>query len=225
MREEHRTQRIRRRFALGLGALLYTPLLFWAAFAPLFRARGWRFTLTAVSVAGNILFLVVVILAYTVSLGPSAKKECPSGPNDVLPPGFVCKEQGPLYFAEMSPEELAYSVLPRTIDVFLRGCIVASFEFAKGVDTLSGAELYDANCRPRVDLDPATGATSYSVYDGYTDPEYSVRDKDGDGIPDLKIDWTSNTSFRRTEPIEWHAMNECKEVDGEQGIMLQQKSP
>ena len=226
MPERHRTPRTRRWFALGLGALFYPPLLVWAAFVTLVRRRGWRFALTTASVAGNALFLAVVIIAYAVLHGSSDEEGCPVSAKGALPAGFVCKEQGPLYFARVAPGQPASSVLRGTVFVYLHACVVASFEFTDGGDNLTSAELYDAACRPCIELDPTTGATSYSVYDGwYTDPEYSVRDTDADGIPDVKIDWTNNTSFRRAEPIEWRTVNECTAVGGEQGVVVPQRSP
>jgi hypothetical protein len=191
------------------------PLAVAAAFAQLFRRRGWRFSLVTVSVAGNVLFVAVVVAAYLVSHEPSGEKECPGIAKNALPPGFVCKEQGSLSFAEMSSREAAASVFGRTVFVASGGCIVAAFEFDKSGGNVSTANIYDAACRPRLEMDVATGATSYSVYDGSAEPEYSVRDKNGDGIPDVKIEWTSNTSFRRSEPIEWHVVNECEAVGEE----------
>jgi hypothetical protein len=170
--------------------------------------------LTTVSVAGNLLFLAVVIIAYIVLHEPPGEDGCPASAKGALPAGFVCKEQGPLYFAEMSSRQAAASLFGRTVFVASGGCIVAAFEFDKSGGNVSTAQIYDAACRPRLEMDLATGATSYTVFDGYT-AEYGVRDKDGDGIPDIKIEWTSNTSFRRSEPIEWHVVNEC-EAGGEE---------
>jgi hypothetical protein len=181
--------------------------------------------LTTVSVAGNALFLAVVIIAYTVLHEPPGEEGCPPGAKGALPAGFVCKEQGPLYFAEMSSREAAASFFGRTVFVVSRGCTVAAFEFDKSGGNVSTAQIYDAACRPRLELDPVSGATSYTVYDAYGDADYGVRDKDGDGIPDWKIDWRSNTSFRRSEPIEWRAVNECEAVGGEQGVVVPQRSP
>lgn len=192
------------RLALAALAVLAPPLMVLASLIRVLRRR-WKYTLLGLSIAGNAMFILVLILAYADSDDRSCPDVSPIGVRALLPEGLVSRDQGPLYLAGLRSSYSSSSLFPaKTIFLTFQGCIVASFEFQDGLSTLVNAQLYDAACRPRSSLDVHSGATIYSVYGDSKDPKYSVSDEDADGIPDRKINWKTQESFQRTGAIQWH---------------------
>ena len=198
---------------LTLAALFSPQLAMWAAVIRILRGQGWRFALVTFSVLGNLLFVVVVILAYSAA-SHSGAGACSDTVYGVFPSGMRCRGPGPLYFAEFSPGTIPDSVLPPTIYVVMDGCILAGFEFDAQLRTVNASQLNDDMCRSRVDLTLATGAFIYTNYGKGFEAEYSLRDEDGDGVPDRKVDWITNESFIRSHPLEWELIRKSGSVDG-----------
>ena len=168
--------------------------------------RGWKFAMVGISVAVNALFMfALIVVGYAGSDDESLIVDHRGDGNAAIPEGFSLRRQGPLYFAEPVFDELSSITLRSSICVVLHGCIVATFEFEDGLSTLTNVQVWDAQCRPRIDFDVRTGATIYSLFETHKDmdPEYSIRDEDGDGIPDRKINWATSESFKRSGPMSW----------------------
>lgn len=197
---------------LTLAALFSPQLAMWMGFMRILRGRGWRFALVTLSVLGNLLFIFVLILAFVIGRQSEAG-DCPDTAQGTFPSDMRCRPPGPLYFAEFSPGIIPDSVLPPAIYVVTDGCILAGFDFDEERETVKASQLYDNTCRSRVDLTLATGALIYTNYGKGFEAEYSLRDEDGDGVPDRKVDWTTNESFIRSHPPDWELVRKSGSVD------------
>lgn len=197
---------------LTLAALFSPQLSMWVGLIRILRGRGWRFALVTLSILGNLLFVIVIVLAYSVG-SHSEPSDCSDSAHVLFPSDMRCRTPGPLYFAEFSPGIIPDSVLPPAIYVVLDGCILAGFEFDEDLETVKASQLYDDTCRSRVDLTLATGAFIYTNYGKGFEAEYSLRDEDGDGVPDRKVDWTTNESFISSNALDWQLVRKSGSVD------------
>jgi hypothetical protein len=185
-----------------LGAFFVPALAPWVVGYRLLRSAGWKRALFTISLLVNLFFIAVVVIAGTL---PDDNSVCSPEALAKLPSGFTCYPQDPLYFAQMSVENEAQTVLPPTVFVFKDGQRVAAFTFSKPRGELASADLYDGMGRSRVTFALVTGSASYHLYSDGPEPDVSFRDADGDGIPDWRVDWESNTSFARCAEVSWCA--------------------
>lgn len=176
----------------------------WGILKVLFGPGRWRPKLIALSIFGNMLFVFVVILGYYVSEAypPSPEEEAA-----LVGPDFVPCVNAPLDFVEARRESELARALPNVIYAAFDGNIRATFEFVDGtMKTLKEVGLSDKYGRPwmTVNLD-----NEKLVYTRYRDEEGAVAgdvtlvDEDGDGIPDVMVNWDSQTRFKREEELKW----------------------
>lgn len=168
-----------------------------------------KYALIGLSIVGNVIFLGVLLAAYSDSGDGKDSAEHLNTLRGVPPEGLRWRRTGPLYLAELAfTDTQDPSAISDTIFVTFEGCILATFEFDDGFVALSDSQLYDLACRPRVSLDVRNGAAVYSVYEDSSDPIYSTVDEDADGMPDRKVNWITNESFVRSGAIPWRKVTQ-----------------
>jgi len=159
------------------------------------------------SVLGNILFVLVLILGYLESNKPTAGEFG----EDVIPltPDLVQRAQGPLYFGEAAAHSELAEMLPNAIYVVSDRTVRARFEFVdQKMSEVSELTVFDKYGRPWINADLDEGKMIYSRYTGeyQSDVPVSLLDDDGDGIPDVMVDWNSKTSFVPLQEFSWTPM-------------------
>lgn len=176
--------------------------LFRSACAVIWTARGkrWKSTLIALSVCGNLLSLFVVLLA-TYSMKREQAK---------LAPGFVLHSSGPLRFCRAPTDSELARILPNTIYVSSGGVIRARFEFGDSeLTVLTTTTVMDEYGRPWIDASVNDGTFMYNQFvdDEQEDPVFSLRDRNGNGIPDIKVNWNLGQSFEAEGDLAWRRID------------------
>ena len=194
----------------NLGAAVALVLAFpavamgWGGLKLLFGPGRWRSKLVALSIFGNVLFVFVMVLGYYVS---QASPRSPEEEVSLLGAEFIPCVNAPLHFVEAHPQSEMGRALENSVYVSFNGIIRARFEFTDGVmDTLKEVQLSDNYGRPWIRAPLETGKLFYTRYYGEkstTDGDVTLVDEDGDGIPDVMIDWELPATFER-EDIKWH---------------------
>ena len=184
-------------FVSPVGAII------WAG-RNLVRGPRWGPKLFGLSILGNLLFVLVLIVAYFEASNPEDSGKANSGA--LVAPECIKRSQEPLLFCAPAAESELNTLVPNAIYVAFDGLVRARFEFTD--ETLSFLEevtLSDQYGRPWIDANLEDGSFIYSRYghDDQLDPEVSLRDRDGDGIPDLMIDWKTGTRFRPEQDMHW----------------------
>lgn len=177
--------------------------IIWAG-RKLVRGPGWGPKLVGLSILGNLLFVLVLIVGYFEASNPEDSGKANSGA--LVAPECIKRSQEPLLFCAPAAESELNTLVPNAIYVAFDGPVRARFEFTD--ETLSFLEevtLSDQYGRPWIDANLEDGSLIYSRYghDDQLDPEVSLRDRDGDGIPDLMIDWKTGTRFRAEQELQW----------------------
>lgn len=199
--EEHRrTGSVFRYAATGFFSAGTVP---WLAFLALLRKRGWKFSIIVISFALNGFCAIVFTLAFFISDDETGTRECATAPAAAIPPGFECAQRGPLYFVRVRPDSPTAPVLGQSLFVVQNGCFVAGFDLSDGRSRVETARLYGADCLLKLELDVSSGATSFTSYAEDGTPESSLRDGDGDGVPDIRIEWNADRSFKRSGNLTW----------------------
>jgi len=182
----------------GLGAIL----------AHATHARGRKNAVLTLSLAGNVLFISVLTVGYY-----HGRQRGPTGEGSPLaaPSGFVPHTQGPLHFCMPSSEATRPPSLGHDIFIASEGVIRARFEFADaGMSRLREVTVSDAYGRPWVSANLEDGSMILEKYGSLegTEPQMGLRDKDGDGMWDIMIDWEKGQSFKRASDILWARFSE-----------------
>jgi hypothetical protein len=161
------------------------------------RQLGWKRPLIGLSVLGNVLLVLLFVLAIL-----DAE---PTNVNAIPKSLIQYSDCGIRLAVAPDPSEL-HRLYPGAIYAVASGKVIARFEPAlDGQDVFNDASVLDNHERPFVHVDLADGTF---IYERYGDPEaiepdYSFRDEDADGIPDLKVSWRLGKRFRRANEIEW----------------------
>lgn len=195
----------------NLGALVALILGFpvvamgWGFLKVLFARGRWAHKLIALSICGNVLFVVVLILAYFV--GSKADRGSAEEEAALLGPDFVPCLDAPLHFVKARPESELGSVSLHHVYLSFRGIIRANFEFVDGeMDTLKKVQVSDKYGRlDWISARLEDGKLYYTRYHGDKGAEGDVTliDEDGDGIPDVMIDWNLRARFEREQELTW----------------------
>ncbi len=198
-------QRTRRNLITLVAVSFVSPLvaMVWG-FLKGFGPGRWGPKLIALSIFGNVLFVLVLILGYYVS---EASPPSPEEEAGLLGPDFVPCLDAPLHFVKATPESAMGSVSPHCIYVSFHGIVRARFEFADGaMDTLKEVQLTDKYGRPWINARLGDGKLHYTRYydeKGTADGDVTLIDEDGDGIPDVMIDWQQEARFEREQDLTW----------------------
>ena len=153
--------------------------------------------LLVVSFAGNgiLLWLLVVVWA--------------SGAIDgrvLISPDIVSRAQGPLYFGRAAEGSDLAEALPHTIYIVDSGLTRAVIEFAdESLTSCTQITIHDRLGRAWVSMDLNDGTMIHERYgdDTQMEPTISVRDTDGDGIPDTMVNWELKKGFEVDQELTW----------------------
>ncbi|MCP4591168.1 MAG: hypothetical protein GY842_10510 [bacterium] len=193
-----------------LAALMWIaplPGMCWVGLRVLFCRGRWLHKFLVLSVCGNLVFAMGLFLAFTEEDNPQGFY--PSQEGTLAGFEFIRCSEGPLWFCRTSEGSELDQALPNTVYVAFAGLIRARFEFVdEKMNALREVTVSDQFGRPWVDVNLTDQNLIYSRYtaEQQTDPEVSLRDKDGDGIPDMMVNWQSQESFERKEELEWHSI-------------------
>lgn len=190
----------------------FSPVIAMAfASAKLFRHVGARRGLIALSVFFNVFFVVAMIAgSYDVETGA---RHLRTETGDLVGPRCEQVPPGPLVFCESPPQDELTRIVPNAIYVAFGGRIRARFEFAdESLRALREVTLSDSQGRPWIDANLEDGTLVFSRYseESQIDPDASLIDRDGDGVPDKMVDWVRGESFERSEDIIWHSLKDEK---------------
>lgn len=188
-------------------------IILWAPVRLVASIDGWTRRILVLSLAGNALFVSVLILGYY----ESARSSSEGGlllDRQVAPRCFEYLGDQ-FQFCRGAPGSEFERIVPNAIYVASDGIIRARFEFSNAsLSSLSEVTLSDAVGRPWIDANLDDGKVVYSRYSSENggDPESSLLDEDGDGIPDVKIDWIVHKRFRRDGELLW-SLTDSKEKE------------
>ena len=166
-----------------------------------------------ISLGLNLFCAFVFVLAFAIAGEEQEVTESPPAAVGAIPPGFEWARQGPLYFARVRADSPAAPILGQSVFIAQDGCFVAGFEFTNGTARIESAELYDSDCLAKLDLNVSSGATIFTSYAKDGRAEYSLRDCDGDGVPDIRTEWDVPRSFKRAGELTWVPMSDDNAVD------------
>ncbi len=178
--------------------------VYWGVFRILVRPGRWVQKLMAFSICGNLLFVAVLVLGYY----EEKTQERGSHPDDSLLVAAECVERppGPLHFCQALRGSELGRIVPDAVYVASHGLVRARFEFTdEGLTALREVTLCDNLGRPWIDANLQDGSFIYTRYtdDVQTDPQVSLMDKDGDGIPDMLVEWELQLSFEPDQELTW----------------------
>jgi hypothetical protein len=211
--DHHKTRRRERIFKYGVIGFFSAPTVLWVALLDVCRRGGWRSSLLVISLALNLFCGFVFVLAFLIAGEEPEVKESPPGTGGAIPPGFEWAQQGPLYFARVRTDSSAGAILGESVFITQDGCLVAGFDFTDGTPRIERAVLYDSKCLSKIEFDVLSGATSIMSYTQDGIPGSSLTDEDGDGVPDVKIEWDGPKSFRRSGHVTWVPTSDANAPD------------
>lgn len=169
------------------------------------RLHDWRVFAFGVSVLGNILFGFALIVWYYNS--PEEGGVAVTG--RLIAANCVARAQEPLHFCEPQASSELGRVFPNNVFVASDGLMRAQFAFTdERLSVLESVTVSDQHGRPWATLYLEDGTFIYNRYAGLSDPNpfEGLKDRDGDGIPDVLIKWEAKESFERVAPIEWRRL-------------------
>ncbi len=199
-------QRARRNLSAAVALIMAFPAVAmgWGILKVLFGPGRWGPKLITLSIFGNVLFVFVLILGYYVSEADRGSAEEEAA---LLGPDFVPCLDAPLHFVEARPESELGSMSLHHVYLSFRGIIRANFEFVDGeMDTLKKVQVSDKYGRlDWISARLEDGKLYYTRYHGDKGAEGDVTliDEDGDGIPDVMIDWNLRARFEREQELTW----------------------
>lgn len=198
------SDRLTSRKAIGLvklAVVTWIHPLFGACWAVIFGPGRWLHKVLACSVCGNLLFLFVLILAYYLDITEHA---------ELVAPDCARRAESVLYFCEAPFESELARIAPNTIYVVSDGVHRARFEFvSEDMSVLKEIAIMDDHGRPWISASLEKGSLIYNRYPDNvkTDSEVSLIDKDGDGIPDLMVNWELEASFEPEQNLTWRRID------------------
>jgi|GEM_PF-3773290 len=161
-------------------------------------------TLLALSICGNLALGIVLILRHYEQESPKQTDRADDCAR--LGPEFIPWAYSALQWCEARPESRLAQLLPNTVYLAFDGTALARVEFVdEDMNVVREITMSDRHGRPWVDVNLQDETLIYSRYTGQweTDPQVSLRDEDGDGIPDVMVNWELKRSFKRSEELKW----------------------
>lgn len=170
----------------------------------MFLPGRWLHKALACSVCGNLLFLFVLALGYYLDNEGELDKVAKDA--ELVAPDCIRRSERMLYFCEAPPDSELARLAPNVIYVASDGVHRARFEFVSGdMRHLKEIGVMDSHGRPWVNASLEDGSLIYNRYldDIESNPEFSLIDKDRDGIPDRKVKWNPPESFEPQQRLTW----------------------
>ena len=127
----------------------------------------------------------------------------------LIPPDIVARAQGPLYFGRAAEGSELAEALPDTIYLIDSGLTRAVIEFAdESLTSCTQITIHDRLGRAWVSVDLNDGTMIHERYadDSQSEPQISVRDTDGDGIPDTMVNWELKKGFEVDQKLTWRPL-------------------
>lgn len=124
----------------------------------------------------------------------------------LIPPDIVARAQGPLYFGRAAEGSELLEMRPHTIYVVQSGLVRSVMEFAdESLTSCTHITIRDRLGRAWVTMDLNDGTMIHERYadDSQSAPQISVRDTDGDGIPDTMVNWELKKGFEVDQELTW----------------------
>lgn len=179
----------------------------WGALRALRQPGRRKDKVLALSVFGNLLFVIVLLLGYLASrYDDQVHRPEGGGAQIVVPPDLVHRARGPLEFCEAHPGSERAVRYPNAIYAASLGLIRARFEFAdEQMGVLREVTIADKLGRPWIDASLDDGKVIWHRYAGEHDleSEISLMDENGDGIPDVMINWKTRETYRPEHEVPW----------------------
>ncbi len=181
-------------------------VMFWAPFrlVAVARVQGRVRTILAFSLAGNFLFVLVLVLGYYESTRPEPGGATRAG--ELVAPECIECPGDPFRFCQAPPGSELARIIPNAIYVASADVHRVRFEFSDTqLGSLVEVTLSDAVGRPWIDANLEDGTVIYSRYSSQDqlEPEVSLLDEDGDGIPDVMMDWALQQRYQREGELLW----------------------
>ena len=205
-RTDHSRRRTLRRLIVATFFLPNIGIL-WLGRVLLTR-RNWRKKLIGMSICGNLLFVAALVVGYL-----EERAEQDSGyirEGTILATDCVACQQGRLAFCKAPPESDLGSALPNSWYVASDGLHRASFAFSEDdPTTLKEVSVFDRLGRTWITANLQNGTLHYERFtaDSQTIPPTGWLDKDGDGIPEIMVNWELGQSFERENRLTWRRID------------------
>jgi len=128
--------------------------------------------------------------------------------------------RGNMGFVRWSRDSLMDETDPNSLFVVVNERIVGRFEFeTRSYRTLVSAGIRDLAQRAWINADHAEGTYHVNCYppgdlDPNAEPDLTYLDRDGNGLPDRKVDWGRGASFDAAGPVDWEPLNPPPKEEG-----------
>lgn len=199
---------MRRTKILAAIGVLNPVILLPIGLARLLRSIGVMKVLFFLSVLGNLAFLTLVIVALLSDSERGSSKSLDHALVGAIPPGFIVRDQGPLYFCELANGNDSANLISNRIYVASESCAWAEFEFMHPSDKHPRVvAINNSACQSVLAYNLLDGSINITRFGADGQVEESLRDENGDGIPDRRINWRDNSSYVRTGSVTWEKVN------------------
>lgn len=210
MREQETTQsspkqsRFKALWGVAVIGVLLSPAL--GALVGLVRVtRTWRILVFSLSLLLNVLFGVVLFVAYYEA---NYSQLLPRNRNIRALDDLVPAEDVPISFFRAMAGSALDQETPNSVYLISEGRLCASFGYeSPDLTGLATASLSDTRGRTWIMVDHRDKSVSVDLYlTDFESPSESLLDRDGDGIPDTRIDWSTSIGYTRDSPIQWREL-------------------
>lgn len=203
-----RNSRNARRPPVAWVAWITSVAMAWPALAValVWRRLSWRSAWVSLSVLVNLLFLVTVAIAILDERSLSQRKE--DGLQAVFGDCVGCSPESLTFCRPRAGSEMA-RVEPNALYVVEAGIPRVRLECEnEEMPTISEISTYDELGRRWTIVNFKNHTLSFEHYsdESVGDPDFSLIDRDLDGVPDQKVDWSSSTGFERVGELRWQPL-------------------
>lgn len=177
------------------------------AVALVWRRINWRRPWVSLSVLLNILFLSALAIVALDERTLSQIRE-DSLQALIVPDCVECEPELLKFCRPRVGSELA-RIEPNTIHVVHGGVRRGRFEFEdENMHAITEMAAFDEFGRSWINVNFQDGQIIFDHYpnDAEWSPDFSLIDRDLDGMPDQKVDWDLAKRFERTSEIVWHPL-------------------
>lgn len=212
-------QRLTQTWITRLVALAWlSPVLavVWGALRALRQPGRRKDKVFALSVFGNLLFVIVLLLGYLASRYDDQVQHTEGDDAQiVVSPDLVRRARGPLELCEALPGSERAVTYPNAIYTASLGLIRARFEFAdEQMAVLREVTIADKLGRPWIDASLDDGKVIWHryAYEHDLESEISLMDENGDGVPDVMINWKTRETYKPEHEVSWQRVTTSDEA-------------